>query len=385
MFRHALWLVGFRPFFTLAFLSGALLPLVWALAYQGRLILPIAPLAPFQWHAYEMLYGFGWAVLGGFLLTASKNWVSIRGMHGGALAFAVLLWLVERGALFLPPTGVPGVLRWVFLNAFGAYIIGYLLWTLVRHRRQDTFPDNAYFIVALPFFMAARNLMLLPEYWIVGTALTVGIFRLAFAVMFERTMTQFMKNAMGVTLPRYRWLDLAIKSTVLFAAFEGFMPPLVATVVLGTAAILLFARLLTWKPLVGLRTFGIGIMYAGYTGLVVHLALSAAQYAGLVSPLGSVSLHVFFFLCMGLIIPAMLIRICQGHTGRKLRFTLSDKVALGAMGVGAFFRLVAPQLWPVRYADWITLAAVGWSVCFVLIGVRLTPYLWQERVDAREH
>jgi uncharacterized protein involved in response to NO len=29
-----------------------------------------------------MFFGFGWAVLGGFLLTASKNWVKIRGYHG---------------------------------------------------------------------------------------------------------------------------------------------------------------------------------------------------------------------------------------------------------------------------------------------------------------
>src|SRR4051812_6242280 len=102
MFNHPIWLAGFRPFFTLAFVSGAILPIVWALVFAGLLVLPASGLPALTWHAHEMFYGFGWAVMGGFLLTASKNWVKIRGIHGGPLALAALLWLVERVAVFLP-------------------------------------------------------------------------------------------------------------------------------------------------------------------------------------------------------------------------------------------------------------------------------------------
>lgn len=88
---------------------------------------------------------------------------------------------------------------------------------------------------------------------------------------------------------------------------------------------------------------------------------------------------------MGLVIPGMLIRICQGHTGRKLLFTLSDRVALGAMGLGGFFRLGATQLRASHYVLWISLAAASWSACFLLLGARLTPFLWRPRVDGRVH
>src|SRR5574344_1579542 len=96
LIHHPLWLVGFRPFFLLGCLSGALLPLAWAMFFSGHGELPASPVSPLQWHAHEMFFGFGWAILGGFLLTSTKNWVNVRGHHGAGLIFLVGAWLFER-------------------------------------------------------------------------------------------------------------------------------------------------------------------------------------------------------------------------------------------------------------------------------------------------
>lgn len=385
MFAHPLWLVGFRPFFNLAFLSAVLLPLLWALTYAGALPLPESISTASVWHAHEMLFGFGWAVLGGFLLTASKNWVNIRGLHGGPLALAVLLWVLDRVAILLPSGGAVGVVRWILLNAFAAYLIGYLVWTLVRYRGQDTFKDNVFFIVGLPLFLVAKNLLVREETFYEGHTLAIGLFRLAFAVMFERTITAFMKGATGSALPRSPWLDRAIKVSLLLSVFEAYWPEPVAVALLSLAALLLLVRWFLWRPLAAMRTFGIAIMYVGYLGLVLHLALSALRLGGVLIANGTVHLHTFNFLCMGVIIPAMLIRLCQGHTGRKILFTRSDQVAFGFMFAGAFFRLVATQLWGEQYVLWISVAAICWSLCFLIIAVRVAPFLWRPRVDGREH
>lgn len=384
MFKHPLWLVGFRPLFALALLSGVLFPALWALAFAGRLRLPTT-LLPMHWHMHEMLFGFGFAVLGGFLLTASKNWVKVRGLHGGPLALAALLWLVERGALLLPTDGALADVRVVLLHAFGLYVFGYVVFTLVKYREQDSFSDNGFFVVGLPVFFFAKHLSISPATWPLGAALGIGLYRLAFAVMFERTMTQFMKNALGIVLPRRRALDLAIKGSVLLAVFEPFLPTPVSVTVLSLAALLLSLRLSTWSPVQGLQRFDVAVMYVGYIGLIVHLALAALRSAGLYVGVGQLSTHVFAFLCMGMVIPAMLIRITQGHTGRKPVFTRSDRVALSLMGAAAASRLVATQLWPAQYVTWIALSALGWSACFALVGARLLPFLFQPRIDGREH
>ncbi|HCJ50407.1 MAG TPA: NnrS family protein, partial [Gallionella sp.] len=70
----------------------------------------------------------------------------------------------------------------------------------------------------------------------------------------------------------------------------------------------------------------------------------------------SLSMHVFTFGAMGLIIPAMLIRITRGHTGRPVVFDRRDKRVLWGMMAAFVFRLIAPLFDPADYTRWILLA-----------------------------
>ena len=88
---------------------------------------------------------------------------------------------------------------------------------------------------------------------------------------------------------------------------------------------------------------------------------------------------------MGLIIPAMLIRISNGHTGRKVVFDTLDKSVLWVMILAFVLRVIAPQLHPAGYAYWIYLAASCWFISFVLLAWRYIPFLMQPRVDGKEH
>lgn len=384
LLRHPLWLVGFRPFFLLASLAGAVLPLLWALVFSGAIALPASAPPALLWHGHELFFGFGFAVLGGFLLTASKNWVGVRGLHGGPLVLAALLWLQERVAVLFVAE-LPWSLRWLLLDATVLYVGGYVAFTLVKHRRTDSFRDNGYFLLVLPALLLCKHLLLHVETFALGAALTTGLFRVAFVVMFERTFPPFMKGATGLVLVRRPWLDRAIKVAMALAVLQPFLPAWAGAALLGLTAALLLGRLALWFPLAALRRFDVGVMYAGALGLAAHLLLAAAAATGLHAPLGALSLHTFTFLCMGLIIPSMLLRIGQGHTGRKIVFGAGDRAAAFAIGAGALCRLVATQLWPASYSTWIALAAASWTLCFGWLFVRLAPWLFAARVDGKEH
>ena len=120
-------------------------------------------------------------------------------------------------------------------------------------------------------------------------------------------------------------------------------------------------------------------------GVSAQLLLQFVEQAGQPAWIGSLSMHVFTFGAMGLIIPAMLIRIANGHTGRKVVFDRLDKSVLWIMIAGFVFRIVLPQIDPAGYLRWISLAAACWFACFAILGWRYIPYLLQARVDGKEH
>ena len=63
---------GFRPFFFLAGVHGAVALLLW-LAIQVDALSAPGHWPGATWHGHEMLFGYAPAVLAGFLLTAVPN------------------------------------------------------------------------------------------------------------------------------------------------------------------------------------------------------------------------------------------------------------------------------------------------------------------------
>ncbi len=385
LLAHPLWLVGFRPFFALACLAGLSLPLAWALMFAGAVPpAPTFPVSALHWHAHEMFFGFGLAMLGGFLLTASKNWVAIRGYHGWPLLLLVLAWLLDR-AVMLFGAGLPTPLFLVAGSLFPGALVTMLLATLIRHRKNDSYPDNLYFIVALPLLLPAKWLLLSESHFADGVAMSIALFRLSFLIMLERTLAQFLRGALQLTVPRYAIVDHSIKGLALSLVAAPFLPPPVATVLTAALTVLLAARWLSWHPWPALRRIDLGIMVLGHLAIILQLALESLAVWHPVAWVGTVSTHLFTLGAMGLIIPAMVIRISRGHTGHKVVFEAADKWVLWLMLGGLLFRIVLPQLFPAAYLTWILATAVVWLVAFGLLAWRYVPWLWQPRADGREH
>ncbi len=382
--HHPLWLVGFRPFFSLACLAGLSLPMLWSLMFSGALPAPATSFSSSQWHAHEMFFGFGWAVLGGFLLTSTKNWVNIRGYHGNTLIFLVAAWLVERAGMWFEGVLPPTLFR-ISNNLFLVSIVVMIAATLIRHRQDDSYRDNYFFLIVLPLFLLSKNLMLGTEYFQTGWSMAIGLFRMAFLVMFERTLTQFMKGVFQAAILRNPTLDGAIKLLALTLIFADLMPSPLAAAISLLLAVLLGGRFVFWKPHLAMRRIDLGIMYLGYLALTAQLLINAIGHFTDIAWVGTVSVHVFTFGVMGLVIPAMLVRISKGHTGRKVVFDSLDRWVLRIMILGFLARIVAPQLYPTGYLYWLHLAATCWLASFSILAWRYIPYLMQARVDGREH
>lgn len=109
---------GFRPFFLLA-------P-AWAILSAAAVVIaPTFGVALGPWHAYEMIFGFGGAVLAGFVLTAVPNWTGRLPLDNGPLLGLVALWVLGRvgnmiGAPMLDLIFLPALMVAIAVPLFSA-------------------------------------------------------------------------------------------------------------------------------------------------------------------------------------------------------------------------------------------------------------------------
>jgi uncharacterized protein involved in response to NO len=385
MLKHPFWSVGFRPFFALTCLAGLSLPLWWALVFTGAV--PPAPTfvaSPLQWHAHEMFYGFGWALLGGFLLTASKNWVGVRGWHGTPLALLAAAWVFDRIAMSVG-AGWPPVLFWLASGLFQVAIVAMLLWTLFFQRVRGKQSDNYFFWIVLPLFIPAKFFIVQGDYYELGWTMSLALFRVAFLVMLERTQAQFMGFHFKVAILQNARLDLAIKWLAIGLVFGALYPAELTGVLEVVLALLLLYRFIHWYPHKAFTRLDVGIMYLGYLFIVLQLLLDGVGRFVELPWVGTVSVHLFTVGVMGLIVPGMIVRIANGHTGREVVFGRLDRAVLWIMIAGLVVRVVAPQIHPAGYMMWLHLAATCWFVGFAVLLWRYLPFLWAPRIDGREH
>ncbi|MBK7813832.1 MAG: NnrS family protein [Rhodocyclaceae bacterium] len=383
--RHPLWSVGFRPFFILACLAGLALPTWWVLIFTGGVPPPLTFALPaVQWHAHEMFYGFGWAVFGGFLLTASKNWLDVRGWHGGALVLLAAAWLFDRLAMSLG-AGWPPALFWLAASLFQVAIVAMLLHTMLPQKVRGGASDNYFFWILLPLFLPAKLLILREAHFAEGWAMTLALFRVVVLIMLERTQVQYMRHAFRAEILRDPRLDMRIKWLALALACAPWLPAPVAGVAEAALALLLIVRFAGWKPWLAFSRLDVGIMYLGYLMIVAQLLVDAAGRFVELPWVGSVAAHLFTVGVLGTIMPAMIVRIAKGphrprsgvRAGRQAGAVDHDRRP------GA--RVVAPQLHPGGYAMWLHLAAGCWLLAFLVLFWRYTPFLLAPRVDGKEH
>ena len=144
-----IWRLGFRPFYLGAALFGGLAILLWLAALFGIYSIPGTALTgQLQWHSHEMVFGFAFAVIAGFLLTASNNWTGILPAAGLPLAALFLLW---AGARFFMVFGNV-IFAAIFDLLFASFLVLLLLRVLWLAKLWKNFP-----ILGIVLLIAALN------------------------------------------------------------------------------------------------------------------------------------------------------------------------------------------------------------------------------------
>lgn len=384
----ALFNLGFRPFFLGAGVFAMVSIAYWLCIYNLPGLLEISHISPSQWHAHEMLYGYGMAVVSGFLLTAVKNWTGVQTLHGKPLLGLFALWCLAR-VLFLFGTNL---LAWAAMAdlLFGFLLIIAIATPIIKAKQWPQIPVISKVLLLwignIVFYLGSFGLldggMLYAIngvlFIFVGLILMMG--RRVIPFFIERGVAHLVTSK--VQLQQYKWLDISI-----LIAFLGLFINEIFVHITGISSVLalvLFAlngyRLYNWHtpalwqvPLVWSLYVASWLINLGFLlyGLQNQLGMPAI-----------LMLHLFTIGGIGLMTLSMMSRVALGHSGRDIK-ALSPwmKLAFALIVLSAVFRIVLPLVVIAHYPTWIAISGMFWIMGFALFLLVYAPILCKPRVD----
>lgn len=377
-----LWARPFRPFFIGAAVAGGAAVPVWLAVLFGLIHPPLA-LPPLSWHAHEMFFGFLSAALAGFLLTAVCHWTGSRPVAGIPLIALFSLWVAGRLLLFSGgglPHGLALAVDLAFLPAVG----------LAAGRRIAAARNwgNLTVLAVIAFLWTADIL-----FHVSGGGLPAGALRLAadaatllMLLMGGRITPAFTRNWLAIHRPGvagpgvFPWLDRLTLGGVALLGLMDLLGLEGASLVAVTAAALSSVRLVAWR---GWRTTREPLLWVLHLGMAwVSLALWLRGLSGWLGLAPTVWLHALGAGAMGTLILGVMTRVALGHTGREIRLPRGASAVYLAVIIAGVLRVgVAAGL--LQSGTGLLLAAVCWTLAFVLFLCYFGPILTRARVDGR--
>ena len=388
--RFALFNYGFRPFFFLAGLFGALSVPIWVGLFAGHMNYPLVA-GPSIWHGHEMIFGFTAAALAGFFLTVVPNWTKVKAQKGPILIVLSALWLIGRLAYW-----GQAQLPYVWVMALDLLFLAALLAVVIRplsdrqHRRQFVF---------IPILVVALIANLMTHLGVMGVdlfgidlahqglILGVDVMLVLITVMGGRVTPSFTSSYLGQINPGIKvrqnpqidravfWLTWGV------LVFDQVLPQTVWTgVVTLLAAAAHILRISGWQ---GWRTLGnpiLWILHLGYVWLILSLILMALADFGWVSMTDA--LHAFTIGGIGTFVLGIMSRASLGHTGRSVRAAPLTVVAYVLVTLAGVLRVVV-MIFDVATMELVMASGVAWSLAFVCFSIVYVPILIRPRVDGR--
>ncbi len=384
-----LFRLGFRPFF----LSGAVFSFIslflWLFMLKGATdIIPFG--GGYWWHIHEMIFGFGAAIIAGFLLTAVQNWTGVRGAQGTSLIVLFVLWLAGRIVLLLPDllgSTLTILVDLSFLPAV-AVVLGKPIIAIKQYR-------NLFFVPLLALFTIANLEMHLSVLYPATFYLTLsgyaGVLLVTFlmSVMAGRVVPMFTANGTQTTkvLP-LPWLEKVTNGSLALAMFSLLFHPLIGFnptffgCILIVAGISQAMRWFRWSPWITLAVPLLWSLHGALKFIWFGLILLGVSYLIEEIP----SNHIWHLLTvggMGGLILAMISRVSLGHTGRTLTPPKTMNIAFVAISLAALVRAFGPWGFPQFSGIFYDVSAFLWFIAFVIFAFHYGPMLVKARIDGR--
>ncbi|AXO14397.1 NnrS family protein [Thalassospira indica] len=379
---HPFWSGAFRPLFLCAGLLAIVAVVWWVAGFVHGYGVPSLGTSSY-WHAHEMIFGFGGAAIGGFLLTAIANWTARPPIAGPMLMALTLTWLVGRLAIGLAEN-LPFLAVICGALAYFAFLIALAMRELIAARNFKNMRVIAVIsVIALfdgLFIASCLDVIALDPVMLYQTAILAII--LLISLIGGRVIPAFTRNWMtreqiAAPLPAmFGRFDMICLASVVVTILAGIISPYGALFgYCALAASLLHAvRLIRWRGIHSWREPIVAMLHLGYFWVPVGLALlgTAILWPDM---LGSRdALHALTGGAMACMIIAIAGRAALGHTGRELRAGIALNSAFGLIWLSTVAR-VAVGFDGSAYVSVLAIATLMWIGGWLAFLIGYAPVL----------
>jgi uncharacterized protein involved in response to NO len=381
----ALFSYGFRPFFLGAAIWAVLSMALWVGSLVG--LWQIAPgYGALAWHAHEMLFGYGSAVMAGFLLTAVPNWTGGLPVAGRRLALLFAFWCLGRVAFLA--TGVTGPLPAAVIDSL---FLPVLMLVIAREIVAGQNWRNLKPLV-LVGLLAAADVAFHAEVLTAGApgaGSRIGVAALIGLIMLigGRIIPSFTHNwltktkspRLPVSFNRFDMVTLLVSGVALFS-WIGWPTATATGVLFLVAAAVQAVRLRRWE---GVRTWQeplVLILHLGYAFVPLGFLLGGISILLPQALAGTAALHCWTVGAVGTMTLAVMTRATRGHTGHGLEASKLTVTIYGAILAAAILRIGA-GIFPQAYLGLVEGAAMAWMLAFGLFLFEYGPMLLGPRQE----
>lgn len=379
-----LFALGFRPLFLAGSLFAVLAVPLWIAAFFGHVDLSPAG-GWLAWHRHEMVFGFGVAIVAGFLLTAIQAWTGVPALTGTPVLLLAGLWLAGRLLwLFGAPHWLLIPVDLLFLPLV-ALAIGRSLWK-VRQTRN-------YPIVLMLLLLSFCNLLALiglerSDFALQRHGAVAALWLIAglMGLIGGRVIPFFTQRGLGLPEPVAAWPlfdNLLMAGSILVALLMlsgvGLVPspwqaPLYLLLGLGHVV-----RLLRWHHPQLWTVPLLWSLHLSYAWLALALIAMALWHGGWFGGFSQAT-HLLAIGGMAGMILAMISRVSLGHTGRPLQPPAAMSLAFILLNLAVPLRVWLSIPLP-QTGFW--LASLCWATAFGLFVWYYAPILLAPRPDGK--
>ena len=360
---HPFWSGAFRPLFLCAGILAIVAVVWWVAGFVHGIPTPSLGTASF-WHAHEMIFGFGGAAIGGFLLTAIANWTGRPAISGPMLMGLTFTWIFGRVVIGFGES-LPTALVILGAIAYFVFLIALGQRELMAARNFKNLRVLAVIgVIALfdgLFTAACLDALALDAVMLYQTAILTII--LLISLIGGRVIPAFTRNWMtrdhvNAPMPTmFNRFDMLCLASVAISIVAGIIDP--EGMAFGSALLLAAAlhgvRLIRWRGIHSWREPIVAMLHLGYFWVPVGLALLGASVIWPDAITSRDALHGLTGGAIACMIIAIAGRAALGHTGREVRAGVLLNTAFALIWISTVFRIVAGQ----SDGHYITLLAIA--------------------------